>query len=95
MRNYPRETFTNAEGLIITATQGRVLRRRQMVEKLFAEMSSKYASRTQLYKDIAEIVQEEMGCEVTETTVRRDLMLMKALTPKKAGRRPKRRRKTA
>ena len=49
-----KEQYTDDDGLIITASQHRVLERRKKVKSLWAQLRPKYASQMCLYTDIAE-----------------------------------------
>lgn len=75
MATYSKEKYVDENGLIITASKGRILDRRKRIAELYKEMLPRYASFKVLYADIAEIIAQEFGY-CTDSTVLHDLQLM-------------------
>ena len=67
--------YTDEDGLIISASQARIIERRKEVAKLFKEMSPKYRDYTTLYYDIA-VHMTKRGYPCNFNTVRNDLRQM-------------------
>ncbi len=75
MPTQSKERYVDNDGLIITASKGRILNRRKRVAELYKEMLPKYAAFKVLYRDIAEIITEEFGY-CSDSTVIHDLQVM-------------------
>ena len=71
-----KEQYTNDDGLIISASQARILKRRKRIVELYKEMLPKYASYRQLYLDIADIISNETLVPCADYTVLHDLQQM-------------------
>ena len=75
-RKYPILTYTDENGLGITAARSEILKRRKRIAELYRDMLPRYAYFTALYADIATI----MACEgykgVRVYTVSHDLKQM-------------------
>lgn len=80
-----KEVYTDDDGLIISAAQGRILERRKRVAKLYKEMLPRYASFKVLYSDIADIIRREYG-SCSESMVIHDLKHMGLLNTTKQSR---------
>ena len=75
METPKKKRYLNDDGLIISASQGRILERRKRIAALYREMLPRYASFKMLYRDIAEIISDELGC-CSDSTVLHDIRLM-------------------
>lgn len=75
MATHRDKVYKDENGLIISASQGRILERRKEAASLFREMSPKYASFQTLYYDIA-VKLTNLGYPCNFNTVRNDLRQM-------------------